>query len=204
MSKAREFVKELIKKELGYAFTEDFLSPEARAQIGRVEKKAEEYLNIEQIMLKKPINPLADLIRWIAGAIAFLIVGLFLASIEEFTFIAFIFIIGAPLLFFSSIFMYKGEKKMLSKRNALLDDINKDVTNIVSIIHEEMKEEYQRLREPKVEYKIVANVELKDGALLLRCPYCGASMKLVEKSKEVKCPYCGQTYMIPKKILDIL
>lgn len=41
-------------------------------------------------------------------------------------------------------------------------------------------------------------------AVIMKCPYCGASQKLASKSNEVICSDCNKTYIIPEKILDLL
>lgn len=56
-----------------------------------------------------------------------------------------------------------------------------------------------------VQYNLVTSVEFgKSGAISLKCPHCGASQPVKEKSSQIVCEYCQGTYLIPKKILDLI
>jgi len=60
-------------------------------------------------------------------------------------------------------------------------------------------------RKGKTQYVISTKFEMgKDGVIKIQCPYCGASQPAESKSGEVTCKYCGKTYIIPKKILDMI
>jgi primosomal protein N' len=66
---------------------------------------------------------------------------------------------------------------------------------------------YEVQHRPKeiVSYNIVTEFNLnKDGTISVKCPYCGAPAPLHSKESEVVCKYCGKTYIIPKKILDLI
>lgn len=56
-----------------------------------------------------------------------------------------------------------------------------------------------------VQYSVLTSVEFgKNGAISLRCPHCGASQPVKEKSSQIVCQYCNGTYLVPKKILDLI
>jgi len=56
-----------------------------------------------------------------------------------------------------------------------------------------------------VHYQIAASFEFnKDGAILVRCPYCGAPRPQTDRTTSVKCPSCSQTYTIPKRIFELM
>jgi len=66
---------------------------------------------------------------------------------------------------------------------------------------------YEIKHRPKetISYNIVAEFSLaEDGTILVKCPYCGAPAPLNSKDTKIVCKYCGKTYIIPKKILDLL
>jgi DNA-directed RNA polymerase subunit RPC12/RpoP len=66
---------------------------------------------------------------------------------------------------------------------------------------------YEIKHKPKetISYNIVAEFSLaEDGTILVKCPYCGAPAPLNSKDTKIVCKYCGKTYIIPKKILDLL
>ena len=63
------------------------------------------------------------------------------------------------------------------------------------------------LTNKSVEYKIVANVALTDGKLLLNCPYCSGSIDVSSDKVEgntYQCLYYKNTIIIPEKILGLL
>jgi DNA-directed RNA polymerase subunit RPC12/RpoP len=56
-----------------------------------------------------------------------------------------------------------------------------------------------------VQYSIATSFSLdSNGALLIRCPHCGAQRPKADRDREVKCPNCGQTYLIPQKLLQLI
>ncbi|MGC9086922.1 MAG: hypothetical protein ACP5IT_12085 [Thermoproteota archaeon] len=66
---------------------------------------------------------------------------------------------------------------------------------------------YEVQHRPKevVSYNIVTEFNLnKDGTISVKCPFCGASAPLHSKESEVVCKYCGKTYVVPKKILELI
>jgi uncharacterized Zn-finger protein len=66
---------------------------------------------------------------------------------------------------------------------------------------------YEVQHRPKeiVSYNIVTEFNLnKDGTISVKCPFCGASAPLHFKESEVVCKYCGKTYVVPKKILELI
>jgi hypothetical protein len=61
------------------------------------------------------------------------------------------------------------------------------------------------LERESVKYEIVAKFELTaSGALILRCPGCGASLQLERKESTGKCAFCGSPYIVPKRLLDLI
>jgi len=56
-----------------------------------------------------------------------------------------------------------------------------------------------------IQYQIATSFEFgKDGIISLKCPNCGASRPQKHKSTEVVCEYCHSTYLVPKKVLDLI
>lgn len=58
-------------------------------------------------------------------------------------------------------------------------------------------------RKGRTHYEISLKIG-KDGVIKIQCPHCGASQPTESKSREVTCKYCGKTYIVPKKILDMI
>lgn len=57
----------------------------------------------------------------------------------------------------------------------------------------------------QVRYEIVSKFEVsKDGAVILKCPSCGASLPLQAKESSGVCKYCGSPYTVPRNILGLL
>ena len=44
----------------------------------------------------------------------------------------------------------------------------------------------------------------KIGTINMECPHCGASQPLSSKNSKVTCKRCKKTYVIPKKVLELL
>jgi DNA-directed RNA polymerase subunit RPC12/RpoP len=56
-----------------------------------------------------------------------------------------------------------------------------------------------------VQYQVATSFEFgKNGVISLKCPSCGSPENQHEKTNEAKCRYCGTTFIIPKKILDLI
>lgn len=58
-------------------------------------------------------------------------------------------------------------------------------------------------RKERTRYEISLKIG-EDGTIKIQCPHCGASQPTELKSNEVTCKYCGKTYIIPKKIFDMV
>jgi uncharacterized Zn-finger protein len=75
-------------------------------------------------------------------------------------------------------------------------------------LYEEMdmwEEAAECRRIDKTSYVVSANLKIgKVGTITMNCPYCIASQPLYSKSNEVTCSSCKKTYVIPKKVLDLL
>jgi uncharacterized protein YbbK (DUF523 family) len=54
-----------------------------------------------------------------------------------------------------------------------------------------------------VQYNIATSFDLSEGMLRIKCPSCGSPNIQKVKANESKCANCG-TYVVPKKILDML
>jgi len=56
-----------------------------------------------------------------------------------------------------------------------------------------------------IQYQVATSFEFgQDGTISLKCPSCGASKPQKDKSTEVVCEYCHSTYVVPKKVLDLI
>jgi DNA-directed RNA polymerase subunit RPC12/RpoP len=61
------------------------------------------------------------------------------------------------------------------------------------------------LEREQVRYDIITKFEIScSGAVVLKCPNCAASISVQSSDRNGKCSYCGSTFVIPKKILDLL
>ena len=57
----------------------------------------------------------------------------------------------------------------------------------------------------QVRYDIVTKFEIgESGAVVLKCPNCGANLPLRTKDSNGKCNYCNSTFAVPKRILDLI
>jgi len=57
----------------------------------------------------------------------------------------------------------------------------------------------------QVRYDIITTFEVgKNGAVVLKCPNCGASIPLQSKEESNVCKYCGAPYTVPRNILKLL
>jgi DNA-directed RNA polymerase subunit RPC12/RpoP len=60
-------------------------------------------------------------------------------------------------------------------------------------------------RMEKTHYVVNTNLNIgKIGTISLECPHCGASHPINSKASEIVCEYCKKTYVVPKKVLDLL
>lgn len=61
------------------------------------------------------------------------------------------------------------------------------------------------MQSQSVRYDIVAKFEMNEnGAIVFKCPNCGASLPLTGKESTGECKYCNSTYAIPRKLLDAI
>ncbi len=64
------------------------------------------------------------------------------------------------------------------------------------------KAKFERMRE---NININTNFDMnKNATILIRCPYCGGPTPDELPSSTVVCPSCNNTYLIPKRLYDIL
>jgi len=57
----------------------------------------------------------------------------------------------------------------------------------------------------KTQYVISTSFRFeKGGTIIISCPHCGASQPAESKSSQISCKYCGKSYVVPKKILDMI
>jgi DNA-directed RNA polymerase subunit RPC12/RpoP len=100
----------------------------------------------------------------------------------------------------SSVLLELKHRKAVSLKFQEEEKMNEFRKNISALI-------YEIKHKPKetISYNIVAEFSLaEDGTILVKCPYCGAPAPLNSKDTKIVCKYCGKTYIIPKKILDLL
>jgi len=100
----------------------------------------------------------------------------------------------------SSVLLELKHRKAVSLKFQEAEKTNEFRKNISALI-------YEIKHKPKetISYNIVAEFSLaEDGTILVKCPYCGAPAPLNSKDTKIVCKYCGKTYIIPKKILDLL
>jgi uncharacterized Zn-finger protein len=55
----------------------------------------------------------------------------------------------------------------------------------------------------KAEYTVNFSIG-ENGTIRIACPHCGASYPLRSKSNEIVCDYCRKTYVVPRRVLDML
>lgn len=80
------------------------------------------------------------------------------------------------------------------------DELNDFRRNLSSLVYE-----LRRRPREAVSYSIVTEFSLGEGgAVLVKCPYCGAPAPLESRESRVVCRYCGKTYIIPRRILDLV
>jgi hypothetical protein len=61
------------------------------------------------------------------------------------------------------------------------------------------------LQRETIRYDVVTKFEIdKNGAFVLSCPKCGATIPIEKKESTGKCGYCGSSYAVPRKILDMM
>lgn len=101
---------------------------------------------------------------------------------------------------FSAVLLELKHRKAVSLKFQEEEKMKEFRKNISALI-------YEIKHKPKetISYNIVAEFSLaEDGTILVKCPYCGAPAPLNSKDTKIVCKYCGKTYIIPKKILDLL
>jgi ABC-type multidrug transport system fused ATPase/permease subunit len=209
---SRDKIIQVLKKELGYNFSENELNPDTKKRIGDLEK---DYVRL--VEMSERINSLEIEKRKNVGSIVstFILLIIFIFVAIYVSELSIIFSIISLLVLISLISLIRGVKKMgksleieKSSYNKYYSEYNSKLKELTSQIHEELKEIHQlRLRPERVEYKVVVSYSMDKGVLKISCPRCTASIGL-DKEKVVenkyKCEYCGETFVIPKKILDLL
>ena len=55
-----------------------------------------------------------------------------------------------------------------------------------------------------VHYNIATNFEFGEHGIVINCPFCGSKKPQTQRTNEIVCDNCGNTYVIPKKILDLI
>ena len=57
----------------------------------------------------------------------------------------------------------------------------------------------------QVRYDIVTKFEVgQSGAVVFKCPSCGAPLQIQSKDANGKCKYCNASFAVPRKILDMI
>ena len=74
---------------------------------------------------------------------------------------------------------------------------------------EKEKEQFVNLAAQKQKMEIVHNniavdFSIRNGALEIKCPYCGSPNSTRERINPTKCAHCQNEYIIPDKILNLL
>jgi predicted RNA-binding Zn-ribbon protein involved in translation (DUF1610 family) len=206
--KYREIIIQQLIKILGYEFSEKELSPDTRKKIGELEnyyaKLVETYERINSI--KKEQEKVRK--------------GVYVFIFLFFLGVIFIILPAVAVLFFllsavAIIFWNRGREKAkkrlemeINNYNIISSEYDAKLKELASYIHEELKEIHRlKLRPERVEYKVVVSYSMDKGVLEVSCPYCGANIELNKSKVDInkyKCEYCGRTFVIPKKILDLL
>jgi predicted RNA-binding Zn-ribbon protein involved in translation (DUF1610 family) len=206
--KYREIIIQQLIKILGYEFSEKELSPDTRKKIGELEnyyaKLVETYERINSI--KKEQEKVRK--------------GVYVFILLFFLGVIFIILPAVAVLFFllsavAIIFWNRGREKAkkrlemeINNYNIISSEYDAKLKELASYIHEELKEIHRlKLRPERVEYKVVVSYSMDKGVLEVSCPYCGANIELNKSKVDInkyKCEYCGRTFVIPKKILDLL
>ena len=107
---------------------------------------------------------------------------------------------------------YCGSRNLVSNEQAFTDEVEKLEK---AGRYEDAALKYEELemwdkagncrRMAKTNYVVSANVNIgKVGTISIDCPHCGASQPVTTKSNEVTCKFCGKSYVIPKKVLELL
>jgi len=100
----------------------------------------------------------------------------------------------------SSLLIKLKQNRVISLDFRDKNEANELRKNLSSLVYE-----VQHRPKEVVSYNIVTEFNLnKDGTISVKCPYCGAPTPLHSKGSEVVCKYCGKTYIVPKKILDLI
>ena len=90
--------------------------------------------------------------------------------------------------------------------NSKLGPYDAELTQLSQEVYSELSEIHEQKVRPKiVQYQVAASFEFgRDGSVLVRCPHCGHPKPQTGKLSEVQCPACSQTYIVPKKVLDMI
>jgi DNA-directed RNA polymerase subunit RPC12/RpoP len=119
------------------------------------------------------------------------------AEIIKLNFLNIVNFLGSNHYDFNSIIRSMNFDLYVEQRKQETNEFRKNLSSFVYEIQHRPKE--------VVSYNIVAEFNLnKDGTISVKCPYCGAPTPLHSKESEVVCKYCGKTYIVPKKILDLI
>jgi Ca2+/Na+ antiporter len=206
----REIIIQQLIKILGYEFSEKELSPDTRKKIGELEnyyaKLMETY---ERINLIKKEQETSNKCIFVFIFLFFL--GVIFIQLSLWAVAVLFFLLSAVVILYWISSSEKVKKRLEMESNnyhIISSEYDAKLKELASYVHEELKEIHQlKLRPERVEYKVVVSYSMDRGVLEVSCPYCGASIQL-DKSKvdinKYKCQYCGRTFIIPKKILDLL
>jgi len=119
------------------------------------------------------------------------------AEIIKLNFLNIVNFLGSNRYDFNSIIRSMNFDLYAEQRKQETNEFRKNLSSLVYEIQHRPKE--------VVSYNIVTEFNLnKDGTISVKCPYCGAPTPLHSKESEVVCKYCGKTYIVPKKILDLI
>jgi predicted RNA-binding Zn-ribbon protein involved in translation (DUF1610 family) len=208
-----EIIRQL-EEILGYEFSEKELSPDTRKKIGELENyyakvmEANERINLIKKEQEENIDCICKLFMGsIFPGVLFSITAYFYSPVP----LVLLILLVAGLF----IYLYRKDEKIekrleIERENyhIISSEYDAKLKELASYIHEELKEIHRlKLRPERVEYKVVVSYSMDRGVLEVSCPYCGASIELDKNKVDInkyKCQYCGRTFVIPKKILDLL
>ena len=213
VSALRAYFHKLLEGLLGYSFNEEDLSPKIQSKFASFTSQVKQLYETEQKIKKRNKKKKIILIIYLAIGIPITIYSAIAAVLLYNNAIkggvpALILSILATILPSLLCLPYILRNPWKKKWNDEFRIFSKRITPILEEIHRELAEVHRlKLRPEIVEYKIITEFSLKDGAVVIKCPHCNGSLDLVKdkiEGNKYKCPYCGEFIVIPERILSLL